>query len=148
MKSSNITSLRIFGYPQMYHAVLSCFSYACMDKPEREHCDKVTLPHKAFTRISTLRLKYPLYFKISAHSFDAQDDLRTALAMSASDSFSSSSSSTSSSSLSSNSELCTVNERAAPQITGVLEFTAPEEHIFMPYWMMENLGNMRVKIFV
>jgi hypothetical protein len=81
-------------------------------RPDLEFGDKVILPSDEFRTISQLRLAYPLTFGVANERKKASGipDKSGAVTF------------------------------APTQHCGVLEFSAPAEQAYLPFWMMQNLG--------
>lgn len=80
-------------------------------RPDLEFGDKVILPQDAFREISALKLPYPLTFEI-------QNERRKAAGVA---------------------DKHGVTAARPKQFCGVLEFSAPAEQAYLPFWMMQNL---------
>jgi Ubiquitin fusion degradation protein UFD1 len=80
-------------------------------RPDLEFGDKIILPQEAFRTVSNLKLPFPLIFEV-------QNERRKGAGVA--DKFGN-------------------TATVAKQYCGVLEFSAPEEQAYLPYWMMQNL---------
>ena len=98
-------------HPPLYLAKFDVIVLFFPGRPDLEFGDKVILPQEAFRTISALKLPYPLVF-------DVQNEKRKGAGVA--DKFG--------------------NVTQPPrQCCGVLEFSAPPEQAYLPYWMMQNL---------
>ena len=95
--------------PKKLSMKLRCFSFAVVGKEHLQMGDKVILAPEALYQVNRIRLPFPLLFRIEKE-------------------------------YESESEKAKDSKLNLPaQYAGVLEFSAPEEHIYLPSWMMENL---------
>lgn len=109
------------GVAKKLAMTLRCFSFAVVGKEHLQMGDKVILPPEALYHVQKIRLPFPLLFRIE----NASSPAAAAAASS-----------------SSSSRAASAADRTPPadcRYIGVLEFSAPEEHIYMPTWMMEDL---------
>jgi hypothetical protein len=126
-----------------FNATLKCYSMGVAGKEEREVGDKIILPSSSFIVIARLQLPLPLYFTVDrrglrpngnifACAIAPQHSLTTLRHPSASDSKSASVAASSS----------PAKEKGAggPQYCGVLEFSAPDDTVYIPHWQMSNLS--------
>jgi ubiquitin fusion degradation protein 1 len=104
------------GRPKKLCQTLRCFSFGVVDKQHLEMGDKIIFPPETLYHVNKLRLPFPLLFRIeNAEDADAKEAEKQ------------------------RSHDGTASGRVLLQHAGVLEFSAPEEHIYLPTWMMENL---------
>lgn len=105
----------------LFQESYSCFSVACVDKPQLENGDKVVLPQSALHQISVLGLPYPLLFRVT--NTDKEEEISRKRRAEKHNT----------------STLNTTRKRKL-QFCGVMEFSAPEGKAFLPFWMMKNLS--------
>ncbi|CAM9690364.1 unnamed protein product, partial [Ectocarpus sp. 8 AP-2014] len=104
------TSLRLTRPPSgIFCKTYQCHSMACLDRPGLELGDKIIMPQAAFHEASSRR-----FAELPLLFKLVNTDVGTRRIMG-------------------------TTGPSPSQFCGVLEFSAPEDQVFLPYWLMQNL---------
>ncbi|CAM9122555.1 unnamed protein product, partial [Scytosiphon promiscuus] len=102
--------------PGIFCKSYECHSMACLDRPGLEFGDKIIMPQKAFREAS-------YHYCRTAHALRLKLPLLFKLV----------------NTTESTRRVIGTAGTAPYQFCGVLEFSAPDDQVFLPYWLMQNL---------
>jgi len=110
--------------------VFTVYPLACLGKDDLEAGDKIILPQSTFRKVSKLKLAFPLTFEVTNPRVTRM--MKNAAIKKKPTAIPNKSNPIDTAPV--------IKRKEIPkQYCGVVEFSAPEEKVFIPYWMMRNL---------